>query len=62
MPDELTAELITSKWRPEEVRLSPNGRLAAWSASPYGKDGDITTAAFLDRRIMTRLTVMSDSR
>lgn len=45
MSNELTAELITSTWRPEEVRLSPDGRLAAWSSSPYGKDGEHNDSA-----------------
>jgi dipeptidyl aminopeptidase/acylaminoacyl peptidase len=40
MSDELTPERITSAWWPEDVRLSPDGQLAAWSASPYGKDGE----------------------
>ena len=34
---EFTAELITSTWHPVEVRLSPDGRLVCWSATPYGQ-------------------------
>src|SRR5262245_14258635 len=34
---ELTAELISSTWRPEAVELSPDGRHVAWSAAPYGQ-------------------------
>ncbi len=37
MTSEPTTELITSTWRPDQVRLSPDGRRAAWSAAPYGK-------------------------
>lgn len=36
---ELTAELLSSLWAPQEVVLSPDGRRAAWSAAPQGRAG-----------------------
>lgn len=40
MTSELTTDLITSTWQPTEVRLAPDGRRVAWSAAPYGKEGE----------------------
>lgn len=40
MPTELTAERIVTSWHANEVALSPDGRRVAWSASPYGRDGE----------------------
>jgi dipeptidyl aminopeptidase/acylaminoacyl peptidase len=40
MESELTADLITSTWRPEQVRLSPEGRRVVWSAAPYGQSDE----------------------
>jgi dienelactone hydrolase len=40
-PDtKLTPELITSLWRPVEVRLAPDGHRAAWTAKRWGADGE----------------------
>jgi dipeptidyl aminopeptidase/acylaminoacyl peptidase len=37
---ERTAELITSLWRPIEVRLSPDGNRVAWVAKRWGAEGE----------------------
>ncbi len=34
---ELTADLMTSTWRPLDVRLAPDGRHVCWAAAPYGQ-------------------------
>lgn len=40
MPTELTASRIVTSWRANEVALSPDGRRVAWSAAPYGREGE----------------------
>ncbi|HWM72224.1 MAG TPA: S9 family peptidase [Nocardioides sp.] len=40
MATELTADLICETWRPDDVRLSPDGSRVAWSAAPYGQAGE----------------------
>ena len=37
---ELTIEMLTTSWYPLDVRLSPDGRRAAWVAAPYGTEGE----------------------
>jgi len=40
VPRELTSDLITSSWWPDDVRVSPDGTHVAWTAQPYGKEGE----------------------
>lgn len=47
----LTAELMTSGWRPVDVSLSPDGRTVAWVAEPYGREGEHEESAIWVRPV-----------
>ena len=38
----LTPELVASLWTPSDPQVSPDGRRVAWTAAPFGKEGEHT--------------------